>query len=74
MQPLPPSRHQLPGPAFACMNLVDQGSIRLIVSPEVLWEARDVLSRPKLTQKFATLAREQSGNFREHRGKGGPGQ
>ena len=24
------------GPAFACMNLVDQASIRLIVSPEVL--------------------------------------
>jgi uncharacterized protein len=51
------------GPAFACMNLVDQGSIRLLVSPEVLSEARDVLNRPKLTQKFATLAPERVGQF-----------
>ena len=51
------------GPAFACMNLVDQGSITLIVSPEVLSEAKDVLSRPKLTDKFATLAPERVTQF-----------
>ena len=51
------------GPAFACMNLVDQASIKLIVSPEAISEARDVLSRPKLTQKFATLAPERVEQF-----------
>ena len=35
------------GPAFACMNLVHEGSIRLIISPEVLSEARDVLYSSK---------------------------
>lgn len=51
------------GPAFACLSLVDERSIRLFVSPEVLAEARDVLRRPKLTQKFATLTPERVEQF-----------
>lgn len=47
------------GPAFACLSLVERGSIRLIISPEVLSEARDVLNRPELTRKFVTLAPER---------------
>ena len=47
------------GPAFACLSLVERGSLRLIISPEVLSEARDVLNRPELTRKFVTLAPER---------------
>ena len=51
------------GPAAACMDLMDEGTIILIVSPQVLAEARDVLTRPKLTRKFARLSAERVNQF-----------
>lgn len=54
------------GPAAACMDLVDKGKITLVVSPDVLAEARDVLTRPKLTRKFAALTPERVERFLAH--------
>jgi predicted nucleic acid-binding protein len=34
------------GPAAACMRQVDQGRFTLFISPAVLVEVREVLSRP----------------------------
>jgi putative PIN family toxin of toxin-antitoxin system len=36
-------------------DLVDQGHVQLVLSPEVLAEIRDVLTRPKLVAKFPAL-------------------
>ncbi len=40
------------GPAFACVGLVEEEKLQLIVSPAILTEVRDVLSRPKVRAKF----------------------
>jgi putative PIN family toxin of toxin-antitoxin system len=47
------------GPAFACLELVESGEIALYVSPAVLDEIRDVLSRPKIQAKFPHLTAER---------------
>jgi putative PIN family toxin of toxin-antitoxin system len=39
------------GPAFHCLELVETRQVSLLLSPYVLAEARDVLSRPKLLNK-----------------------
>ena len=46
------------GPARACFEIVDQGLVTLCVSPEVLAEVRDVLSRPELVKRFPALSAE----------------
>lgn len=51
------------GPAAACMELVDEGAVTLVISPSVLAEARDVLTRPKLARKFASLSPEYVERF-----------
>jgi putative PIN family toxin of toxin-antitoxin system len=43
------------GPAFACLSLVESGQVALYVSPAVLEEVRDVLTRPKIQAKFPHL-------------------
>jgi putative PIN family toxin of toxin-antitoxin system len=43
------------GPAAACLQLVGDGRVRLYTSPEVIAEVSDVLTRPKVRQKFSAL-------------------
>lgn len=51
------------GSAAACLDLIDEGAITLILSPDVVAEMRDVLTRPKLARKFATLTPERVERF-----------
>jgi putative PIN family toxin of toxin-antitoxin system len=51
------------GPAFACFRLVEEERLTLCLSPEVLAEVKDVLARPKLRQKFASLTVERVEEF-----------
>jgi putative PIN family toxin of toxin-antitoxin system len=53
------------GPAAACLRLVEQGQVELCLSREVLEEVRDVLSRPKLRQKFSALTDDRVAAFLE---------
>ena len=46
-------------PAGACLKLARERVISLCLSPEVLAEVRDVLTRPKTRQKFKTLTPER---------------
>jgi putative PIN family toxin of toxin-antitoxin system len=46
------------GPAGACLQTVRDGRLELIVSPDVLVEVRDVLTRPKSLRKFPALTLE----------------
>lgn len=46
------------GPAGACLQAVRDGRLELIVSPDVLVEVRDVLTRPKSLRKFPALTLE----------------
>ena len=43
------------GPAFACLELAEKHQIILHVSPVILAEVRDVLTRPKIQAKFPHL-------------------
>ena len=43
------------GPAYACLALVETGDVALVVSPAILAEVRDVLTRPKIHAKFPHL-------------------
>jgi putative PIN family toxin of toxin-antitoxin system len=43
------------GPSFACLELCEQGAVRLYISQEILEEVRDVLSRPSVQRKFPRL-------------------
>ena len=43
------------GPAFACLSLVELGHAALHVSPTILAEVGDVLTRPKIQKKFPHL-------------------
>ena len=45
-------------PARACFEIVDEGLVTLCVSPAVLAEVRDVLSRPELVKRFPALSAE----------------
>ena len=46
------------GPACACYELVRGGGLALYVSPEIIAEVADVLSRPKVRRKLPTLTDE----------------
>jgi uncharacterized protein len=46
------------GPACACYELVRSGRLLLSVSPEVITEVGDVLSRPKVRRKLPALTDE----------------
>lgn len=46
------------GPAGACLQAVRDGRVELAVSPDILTEVRDVLTRPKTLRKFPALTPE----------------
>ena len=46
------------GPAAKCLRLAEAGLIELCLSDDVLKEVRDVLSRPKIRQRFPALTDE----------------
>jgi putative PIN family toxin of toxin-antitoxin system len=43
------------GPAVACMTLFENGDVELYVSESLLNELHDVLTRPKLQQRYSRL-------------------
>ncbi|MEJ7698579.1 MAG: putative toxin-antitoxin system toxin component, PIN family [Pyrinomonadaceae bacterium] len=47
------------GPAVACLELVEQGKVKLFVSEETLAEIKVVLSRPRLRRKNPDLTDEK---------------
>jgi putative PIN family toxin of toxin-antitoxin system len=47
------------GPAFACLSLVETGEVTISVSPTILAEVKDVLTRPQLQAKFPSLTAER---------------
>src|ERR1051326_2594886 len=51
------------GPARACLELVETGHIRLLVSPEILQEVEEVLRRPKIRAAFPQLSDEHVADF-----------
>jgi putative PIN family toxin of toxin-antitoxin system len=46
------------GPAAACLRLAEAGLVQLYLSPGVLAEVRDVLTRPRIRKKFPALTPE----------------
>ncbi len=46
------------GPSAECLRLVKAGRLELFLSPEILAEVRDVLTRPKTLKKFSALTPE----------------
>lgn len=56
------------GPARGCFRLVDEGAVILCVSPDILAEVRDVLTRPKTQQKFPLLSPEAVETFVQNAG------
>jgi putative PIN family toxin of toxin-antitoxin system len=51
------------GPAFACLEFVEAGQAKLFLSPAILAEVRDVLTRPKVVRKFPHLTEERVDTF-----------
>ena len=51
------------GPAAACFRLVDAGIAELWVSPRVLAEVAEVLSRPRVLRQFRKLTPEKIAQF-----------
>lgn len=50
-------------PAGMCLSLVEIGAIELCLSREILNEIRDVLTRPRIRQKFSSLTDELVNQF-----------
>ena len=46
--------------ARKCLDLVDDGTVQLCLSPDVLAEMEDVLNRPELLRKFPLIQSEDS--------------
>ena len=51
------------GPAFKCFTLAEQGKFELLISPSILAEIEDVLSRPWLIAKYPVLTHETVAAF-----------
>jgi putative PIN family toxin of toxin-antitoxin system len=51
------------GPAFACLRLVEEGRLSLVISPQVLSEVQQVLGRTKIRAKFPHLTDERVAGF-----------
>lgn len=47
------------GPAVSCLERFEQGGLSLAISPEILAELQDVLSRSRLRQDFPLLTDEK---------------
>ena len=54
------------GPAAACLSLVEQKHVKLLVSAEILEEVRDILYRPGVRKGFPTLTDEIVDEFIDH--------
>lgn len=54
------------GPAAACLNLVDQGHVRPLVTPATLEEIALVLHRPGMRRTFPALTDELIQIFLDH--------
>ena len=50
-------------PAVACLELVEQDRVRLVMSEAVLAEIKDVLSRPRLRERNPSLTDEKVENL-----------
>src|SRR5437764_6236658 len=50
-------------PARACFRLVDEDRVTLCLSPVILAEVRDVLTRPKTQRRFPLLSPEWADTF-----------
>ncbi len=50
-------------PAGSCYKLVEEGTIELFVSQEVLDEIEDVINRPQIRERFDTLTGERIESF-----------
>ena len=46
------------GAAFACLHLAENGTVKLLLSPETLAEVTELLSRPLVRRRFKTLTDE----------------
>ena len=51
------------GPAASCLRAAEEGKAKLLLSPAVLTELTDILSRPTLRKKFKNLADKMAMNF-----------
>ena len=51
------------GAAGACLAFVETGQVNLFLSPAILDEARDVLSRPETRKRFPQLTEEMVDRF-----------
>lgn len=51
------------GPASACLTLVDDDRLELLLSDDILAEVRDILTRPKTVQRFPLLTAEWVDEF-----------
>lgn len=47
------------GPAFACLAFAEAGNVTLTVSPAILAEVRDVLTRVEIRERFPSLSDER---------------
>src|ERR1700745_4046273 len=52
-------------PAGMCLLLVELGAVELCISKEITDEIRDVLTRPRMRQKFSTLTDQLVNRFLE---------
>jgi putative PIN family toxin of toxin-antitoxin system len=53
-------------PAASCLRLAERGKVKLLLSPSLLSELTDVLSRPALRKKFRMLSDETAAHFLAH--------
>jgi putative PIN family toxin of toxin-antitoxin system len=57
------------GPSWAALALADSGRVQIVASEAILKEAEDVLARPSVRKRFATLDDQRAGEFlRVYRG------
>jgi putative PIN family toxin of toxin-antitoxin system len=54
------------GPAFACLEVAEAGLATLYMSPEILAEVQDVLSRRNIRRKLPSLTDERVEQFLEY--------
>ena len=51
------------GPAYQCLQLLEQGRVELVMSTFVAEEIRDVLARPRILQKNPHVTNERVASF-----------
>jgi len=62
---LPQAAARRTGPAAECLQAVRDGRLKLFLSPDILAEVQDVLSRPRTFRKFPALTPEAVDVFLE---------